>query len=146
MELRRKTREELAKKTPEKLAEVAANEAALWTSTMLRKARELLELLPTTPEGLRGKTKKVVAGSKEGPLILDLPWMNEPKDIKALVDALEKADQLGRRSLGLVDPGKATKEEAAPDQEEQSMLVVPADSEDWRSLIDGDEGSDEEEA
>ena len=126
---------EVAQELPQIVKGAILSEAERWVAETIRINQSLRTLLEKRFDG----NKSQVVSSKEGPVPIEVPFLNGAQDFKAVADTLAQLDKVVRQALGL--DAKVDKD-ATEEEKQASMIVVPADSEEWRGLIDGD---DEEE-
>lgn len=106
----RKAREtvkaQVADKLPTVVAAVKLDAATEWVAEMLNIAILLRERLAMdlAPEAV----KQLWMRTMKGPELLALPKLNDTKDVKTLIEALAKLDEIGRRALGLDDDKSET--------------------------------------
>ena len=105
-EAREKVEAQVAGELPAVVAAVKLDAATEWVAEMLNIAlllreRLALDLAPEAQKQLWMRTMK-------GPELRALPKLNETKDLKTLIEALAKLDEIGRRALGLDDDKSET--------------------------------------
>jgi transposase-like protein len=99
---------EIAVELPARIKGAVLDEAEQWARETLRIAREARGKLAQQMES--GATQTKVMGSKEGPIEIPLPFLNDARDWQAYLKSLAEADRLGRLALGM-----DARKEDAPD-------------------------------
>jgi transposase-like protein len=82
---------------PARIAGEILDESAAWVAESLRMARQLRAEVWAKRSGSQTK----IVASPAGPIRMDLPLVNEAKDLRAYVAALLDVDKLGRVALGI---------------------------------------------
>ena len=82
---------------PARIAGEILDESAAWVAESLRMARQLR----AETWAKRSGTQTKIVASPAGPIRMDLPLVNEAKDLRAYVAALLDVDKLGRVALGI---------------------------------------------
>jgi hypothetical protein len=86
---------------PHRIAQELLTDATEWTRESLRLAAQARALYAEWMNP--GKTQSVVGFTKEGSEIVEVAFLNAPKDLKDYIAALAAADKMGRLSLGMKD-------------------------------------------
>jgi hypothetical protein len=93
----RQTCGEVAAELPHRIAAEILDESAAWIAESLRMARQLRAETWARRSGSQAK----IVSTPAGPIRMDLPLINEAKDLRAYVAALLDVDKLGRTALGI---------------------------------------------
>jgi transposase-like protein len=82
---------------PAVIAAEILDESAAWVAESLRMARQLRTEMWARRSGVQTR----ITATPGGPIRMDLPILNEAKDLRAYVAALLDVDKLGRTALGI---------------------------------------------
>ena len=89
----------VAAELPVVVAAVKLDAAGQWVAETLNIASDLRKRLKADLDPKA--TKQHWMGTMKGPELVSLPKLNDTKDVKTLIEALGKVDEIGRRQLGL---------------------------------------------